>query len=211
MIRTAVTLLRRVLRWLLEQRRTLRRLVLLTPILLFGSAAVWIVVDGLSDELYPADIGVVLSSRVLYSGQPAASLEARLDKAAELYAEGYFPHIMVSGGVGRSGYDEALVMRAYLTRQGIPVEVITVDSGGYDTYQTAHNTARFMDQNGLASAMLISQYFHLTRAKLAARRFGIAEVYGAHADYFHARRDPWSIVREIVGVYAYLLRAYPGL
>jgi vancomycin permeability regulator SanA len=184
--------------------------VLLTPTLLFFGAAAWIVIDGLNDELRPADIGIVLGNRVLWNGQPAASLQARLDKTAELYQDGYFPQVIVSGGVGRSGYDEAVVMRDYLVRQGVPVEMIHVDSDGYDTYQTTRNAAMFMDQNSIKRAMLISQYFHLTRAKLAARRFGISVVYGAHADYFHARRDPWSIVREVLGVYAYLLRSYPA-
>jgi vancomycin permeability regulator SanA len=202
---------RRVLKWLLAQRSIMARVVLLTPTLLFLGAAAWIVTDGLNDEMRPADLGIVLSSRVLYNGQPAASLEARLDKAVELYTDGYFPEVMVSGGVGRSGYDEALVMRDYLVQKGISEEVITVDSGGYDTYQTARNAAVYMHQNDLKRAMLISQYFHLTRAKLAARRFGIAVVYGAHADYYHARRDPGSMVREILGLYAYLLRSYPAL
>ena len=199
----------RALKWLQAHRRVFLRVVLLTPTLLFFGAAAWIVIDGLNDELYMADIGAVLGSEVSRSGQPAASLQARLDKTAELYQDGYFPQVIVSGGVGRSGYDEAVVMRDDLVRQGVPVEVIHVDSGGYDTYQTARNAAVLMAQNDLESVMLVSQYFHLTRSKLAARRFGIRVVYGVHADYFNTRRDPGWIGREVLGVYAYLLRSYP--
>ena len=89
----------RALKWLQTHRRAFLRVVLLAPSLLFLGAAVWIVIDGLNDELYTADIGVVLGSEVSRSGQPAASLQARLDKTAELYQDGYFPQVMVSGGV----------------------------------------------------------------------------------------------------------------
>jgi len=52
---------------------------------------------------------------------------------------------------------------------------------------------------------VVSQYFHLPRARLALRRFGIETVYSAHAFFFEAR-DVYSSVREVFGYGEYLWR-----
>jgi len=66
-----------------------------------------------------------------------------------------------------------------------------------------------MRARGLRSVVAVSQYYHLTRTKLALRRFGVADVHGAHAPIELELREPWSLLRELVGYYRYLLRGYP--
>jgi uncharacterized SAM-binding protein YcdF (DUF218 family) len=64
-----------------------------------------------------------------------------------------------------------------------------------------------MRERGFRSVLIISQYHHLPRARLAMRRFGIAPVYTAHARYFEWR-DIYSICREIPGFLKYACRSY---
>ena len=52
--------------------------------------------------------------------------------------------------------------------------------------------------------MAISQYFHLTRCRLAFRQAGIAPVYSAHAKLWEWR-DLYSTPREVVGLLAYAM------
>ncbi|MBS0297931.1 MAG: YdcF family protein [Proteobacteria bacterium] len=157
---------------------------------------------GLHDRLAPADLGVVLGSKVYPSGRPSPSLQARLEKTLELYRAGKFRTVMVSGGTGREGWDEAQVMRAWLVARGVPDTAIVVDSQGVDTLATARNASALMRARGFRSAMIVTQYFHVPRARLAMRKCGVAHLSWAHADLFELR-DAFSLPREVVGYSVY--------
>ena len=168
-----------------------------------------ICVDGLRDRIGKADVGVVLGNKVETNGMPSARLAARLDKAVELYRRREFPVVIVSGGRGREGYDEGMVMRDYLIGKGVPAASIIVDLHGDTTMRTAENGAAIMRTRGYRSAFLISQYFHISRTRLAFSRCGIDATYNAHARYFEAR-DLLSIPRDAIGYLSYLAIARCG-
>lgn len=173
---------------------------------LFLLAAAAIVADGLSDHLGRSDVGVVLGSKVELDGRPSPRLAARLDEAAALYRRGLFAAVIVSGGVGKEGFDEGRVMAAYLVAHGVPAGAIITDSHGDTTWATAVNTAAIMRAHGWTRATAITQYFHISRTRLALKRQGIAVVYTGHPSHFEAR-DPWAIAREVAGYVSYLARA----
>jgi vancomycin permeability regulator SanA len=150
---------------------------------------------------------VVLGAFIESNGQPSARLHARLEKAAELYKKGFFPTIIVSGGVGKRGFDEAAIMKADLLRDGIPPQHILVDSSGNTTYLTAKNTAHLMRERGLQRVFIISQFYHVPRARLAFNRFGVPNVYYAHANYFEWN-DIYSLAREVFAITYYAIRHY---
>jgi vancomycin permeability regulator SanA len=166
-----------------------------------------IVVDGLRDDVQVSDVGVVLGSKVMPDGTPSARLRARLDKAAELYRQGMFKHIIVSGGTGVEGFNEAQVMAAYLAdRQSISRAAIFLDEHGNTTEATAFNTAAMMKANGLKSALVVTQFFHVSRSRYALHRAGVETVSSAHANYFEAR-DLYSLGREMFALPAYWIGA----
>ncbi|MCM3714733.1 YdcF family protein [Alkalihalobacillus oceani] len=179
-------------------------LLLLVLLLWFIIHSAIMIADGLQDDARQTDVAVVLGNKVDDNGQPAHRLQARLDKAADLYQQGYFPFIIVSGGVGKEGFDEAEVMKDYLMNRGIPAEQILTDSAGNNTFLTAKHTDAIMNDSGFTSVTVISQYFHITRTKLAFHKAGIENVSGAHADLFEWR-DLYSIFREWPAFYKYLL------
>src|SRR3990172_6679403 len=55
---------------------------------------------GMTDRAQPADVIVVLGSRVYRSGQPGPSLTRRAKWAVALYKKGVAPVIICSGGLG---------------------------------------------------------------------------------------------------------------
>lgn len=167
-----------------------------------------ICVDGCSDEDAPADLAVVLGNHVSADGALSGRLQRRLDRALALYRQGKVPTIVVSGGRDPGSPFEAEVMKRYLVEQGVPADAVVEDRGGQNTYLTARFTAGYMQQHGLRSVIAVSQYYHISRSKLALRRFGAAEVRGAHAAMVLEPREPWSLLRELVGYYTYLLRDY---
>jgi vancomycin permeability regulator SanA len=173
---------------------------------LFVVAAALIALSGVRDDIHPADVAVVLGNEVRADGTPHPRLAARLDAALALYDSGVVKNVIVSGGIGRSGFDEAAVMKSYLVARGVPAERIVADSLGVTTAATAANTVAILRQKQWTSVVVVSQYFHIPRCRLAMRRVGIAPVYSAHARYFEWR-DLYSTAREVVGYPAYLLGA----
>jgi len=191
-------------------RKRIKKLLLIASVsfaLAYIVSGLLIVIDGLSDDIHAADVAIVLGSKVEVSGVPSTRLRARLDRAVELYKQGLFQHVIVSGGTGSEGFDEAAVMKAYLIEKGVPGDQVYVDSQGASTYLTAKNSSRMMKENNWRSALVVSQYFHISRTKLALRRFGVSPVFSAHADYFELR-DIYSIAREVFGYGGYLFQSY---
>lgn len=174
--------------------------VVIAAFLIASSLLIFI---GMNDEIHEADVAVVLGNTVNPDGSPSRRLAARLDAAIELYQRGLFDNVIVSGGVGREGFDEAAVMKDYLTRRGIPQNKIIADSLGLTTSATAKNVAAIAKEHNWSSVFVISQYFHIPRCRLALSRAGIEPVYAAHARYFEFR-DIYSALREVIGYLAYL-------
>jgi vancomycin permeability regulator SanA len=164
-----------------------------------------IVINGFRDEGRPADVALILGSKVHRGGELSSGLERRLQKGVELYRKHLVKALIVSGGLGREGFQEADVMRDYLLKQGVPDQDILVDRNGDNTRLSAIHTRRILVDRNWHSAIAVTQYYHITRAKLALREEGVQDVTGAHADYRFAITDPWSIAREWVGYYAYLV------
>lgn len=164
-----------------------------------------IVVDGLTDEVRPSDVVVVLGSKVNPDGTPSPRLVARLGRALELYQAGVTPRILVSGGTGIEGVPEGTAMKRWLVAHGVPEAAVIVDDQGVDTRATARNAAALMRTHDLRSAIVVSQYFHIPRTKLAFAQEGVPGVGSAHPDYFELR-DLYSIAREVPGYTSYLLR-----
>ncbi|MCW7541017.1 YdcF family protein [Aquabacterium sp. A7-Y] len=170
------------------------------------AAAVVIAIAGLRDHIEPADAIVVPGNTVAPDGTPSTRLQARLDRALEVYRQGAAPLIIVSGGTGKEGHDEARRMASYLVEHGVSPDAVLRDSAGHDTWATATNVARIARQRHLKSVLVATQYFHVPRTRLALVRSGVPVAGTVHARYFEAR-DLYSLAREVAGFAAY----YVGL
>lgn len=175
---------------------------ILCAFIIFIICVAFIAYDGLHDHIIKADLIIVLGNKVNLDGKPSLQLKSRLDKTVELYKAGISKRILVSGGFGKEGFDEAIVMADYLINFNIPKEAITIDSSGVDTMSTAKNAKTFMQVQNLTSALVVTQYFHISRSKLALRKLGVTNLGNAHAHYFSIR-DFYSLPREVIGYAVY--------
>ena len=107
-----------------------------------------IVFFGTTDYRRPADVAVVFGAQVHPAAAPSSTLTWRVDTAVELYREGLVDRLVMSGGVGESGYDEALVMRDMAVERGVPASAIVVDSQGVNTEATVANSVRLFAARG---------------------------------------------------------------
>ena len=184
-----------------------RRLLFLAvvPLAIPALCVAALVIDGLTDVVGKSDVAVVPGNMVYPDGTPSRRLAARLDRARALYAEGRVKAVIVSGGTGAEGYDEARAMKAWLVAHGVPASVIIEDSEGVTTMATARNSAAIMRAHGMNTAAVATQYFHVPRTVLALRKTGVTVNQTSHARYAEWR-DLYSIPREVVGYASYLIR-----
>ena len=161
-----------------------------------------IVADGLNDTTTATEAAIIFGTTVHENGQLSARLQARLNRGLKLYNDGLVAHIIVSGGLGKEGHLEGSKMAEYLQQQGIPKTNITIDNEGNTTRLTADTVVRLHPK--LSSVTVVTQYFHVSRARLAMQQAGIAQVEGAAPNYFELR-DVYSTVREFFGFYKYWL------
>jgi uncharacterized SAM-binding protein YcdF (DUF218 family) len=178
---------------------------LLAGLVVLGSLGV--AMAGLNDDIQSSDLGVVLGSQVSPDGRPSARLQARLDEAVALYRQGVCARILVSGGTGKEGFSEAQVMARYLAER-IPPQAIMLDEHGDTTEATALNTAQIMRDHGLKSALIVTQYYHVPRTRLAFKKAGVPIVHSAHAHFF-SLRDFYAIPRELIALPVYGVRQFP--
>ena len=176
--------------------------------LLLVIASGFVIFDGRRERLAPADVIVIPANTVLPGGTPSPRLAARLDRGLQVYRAELATHIIVSGGIGRERQDEAAAMRRYLLARGVPDSAIVVDAHGVNTWETARFVSRWLRDRGGSRAIVVSQAFHVSRCKLALRRFGVISVGSAAARYWEWR-DLYSTPRETIGLVSYALRRAP--
>ncbi len=193
-----------------KKRRILFKTIFIVVIIIllsFIAECVYIVSDGLSnDNVSNADVIVVLGNKVNKDGSLSNRLKSRVEKAIELYNKNISKTIIVSGGIDKeSKINEAICMKDYLVKNGIPEQDIIVDEYGTDTYKTAENSKLIMEKNNFKSVIVVSQYFHITRSKLAFRKVGIKEVFGVCSDFWEIR-DLYSIPRDAGALLYYIVK-----
>jgi vancomycin permeability regulator SanA len=186
--------------------RLIFRLITLA-VLVFIGTAIWIVYDGLNDHGDKADVAVVPGNAIRRDGLPGAILRARLDRCIELYQKGTFPLIIVSGATKLGGYDEPAAMTNYLIEHQVPATAIIQDKVGSHTSNTGTDVAAIMQKRHLTSAMIVTNYYHITRTKLSLQHAGIHDIEQAHVGVVQ-KDDAYMLAREVVALYYYLGRFY---
>jgi vancomycin permeability regulator SanA len=174
-------------------------------VLLFPVAQVFFF--GKTDYRRPADVAVVFGAQVHGNGRASTSLHDRMTTAIQLYNDGLVKHLIVSGGVGDSGFNEAIVMRDMAVDAGVSPEDIAVDSNGVNTTATVVDTVPFFDEDGWRRVVAVSQFYHLPRIKLAYQRAGWNVLTVPAGTSKPIKENPYLVMREIPAFWVYYLRA----
>ncbi|MGH9658910.1 MAG: YdcF family protein [Bryobacteraceae bacterium] len=149
------------------------------------------------DEARPADVILVLGAAE-YRGRPSPVLKARLDHALALYRKHLAPRILTTGGSGGDpDFTEGGVGRAYLIEHQVPAEAILVEPESESTAHSAVAVAEIMQRMNLRSCIVVSDGYHIFRAKRMLESRGI-EAYGS------PRPSPggngwWQYLRQAAG------------
>ncbi len=160
-----------------------------------------------TDETRSVEAIVVLGA-AQFNGRPSPVLRARLDRALEVYNDGYAPIIVVSGGrVSGDQFTEAEAGRDYLVERGVPEEAILLEDAGSDSWESMRGVAALLEPRNVDRVLLVSNGFHLLRVEIMARDLGLTAFSTASTS---GPIRPWSapefsyVIREAAGIVAYL-------
>ncbi|AQQ30180.1 YdcF family protein [Burkholderia cenocepacia] len=175
----------------------------------WAAAAAAIVIHGMRMPCDPADVAVIFGNALDDAGAPKPVLAARLDVGVRCYRAGQCPAFLVSGAIDGPGLNEATAMRDYLVARGVPADRIAVDDQGDNTLATARHTLAYLHAHRLSRVLIVSQYYHLARARLAFERVGIARsnISAAYPRRFQWR-DVYSSWREVPAYAVYAVRLW---
>jgi uncharacterized SAM-binding protein YcdF (DUF218 family) len=141
-----------------------------------------------------ADAIVVLGCSVRGDG-PSPALARRVECGMACFARGDAPLLVLCGG-GPGDRPEAAAMREIAIAGGIPDGAIVLEPRSRNTYENAVETARLMRAAGLKTLILVSDRYHLPRARLLFRRAGLIVLATAHPPPRGLWRDLPLIARE---------------
>ena len=164
---------------IVRRRRWPRRLGIGVGVLVLGAIVYYGVTlyqvhsTGLSDQVRPVDAIVVMGA-AQYDGRPSPQLAARLDHAADLWAEGLAEVVVVTGG-NQPGdrFTEAEASANYLVDRGVPAEAILQEDASHSTYASLDAVSALLHRRGLFSVLLVSDPFHSLRTRLTAQELGL--------------------------------------
>jgi len=144
---------------------------------------------------------IVLGAAVWAGGVASPSLYRRALHAASLWHAGGVARIVATGGVGRHAPAEAEVAAAVMRAQGVPPEAILCETRSRSTFENIA-FARLLLSDDTARIILVSDRYHLLRARLVARLIGLRVTsdgpprYGATAVW----RRAFLILREALAL-----------
>ncbi|MCI9156716.1 MAG: YdcF family protein [Lawsonibacter sp.] len=182
--------------------------------LLLAGAAVFAlllgqVMSGARDEIYGDPQVMVILGCKLERWGPSVMLQDRLDKALEYLEDHPDMTVVVSGGQGAGEpASEAQGMADYLADHGFDRENIILETQSQNTDQNLRYSALHLAEAGIdirEGVVLVSNGFHLTRAKMLAGRAGFENISTLAAPSSHTPtrlkmyvREPLALVKSFV-------------
>jgi uncharacterized SAM-binding protein YcdF (DUF218 family) len=137
----------------------------------YATYRVW--AQGQRDEQRAADAIVVMGA-AQYDGRPSPLFAARLDHAVELYRAGLARRFIVTGGKADGDRTtEAASGRAYAIARGVPGDAILVEDGSRTTLASIRAVRNVLRDNGLRTAIFVSDRPHMLRVLRMAADDGI--------------------------------------
>jgi len=167
------------------------------------------VLGGARDELRGEPNAMIILGCQVKPWGPSILLQDRLDEALEYLADHPDMLVVVSGGQGSDEpTSEAQAMADYLEEHGFAPENILLEDRSHNTMQNFAYSKEVLEQQGYdleQGVLVVSNGFHLTRARMLAGRAGFVEVstLAAPSSHLPSRlhmyiREPLALVKSFL-------------
>ena len=173
------------------------------------SALLGAVLAGAHDQLLGEPrVMIVLGCQVREDG-PSVLLRDRLDEALAYWEDHEDTLIVVSGGQGSNEpTTEARAMADYLEERGVEGDQILLENRSHNTAQNLRYSRALLEEAGedlSGGVIVVSNGFHLTRARMLAQRAGFDQVSTLAAPTSHLPsrlqmyiREPLALVKSFL-------------
>ena len=167
------------------------------------------VLSGAHDDVSGSPQVMIILGCQLHDWGPSIMLQDRLDKALEYLEDHPDMTVVVSGGQGENEpTSEAQGMADYLADHGFARENIILETQSHNTHQNLTYSARHLEEAGVdikSGVMIVSNGFHLTRARMLAGRAGFENISTLAAPSSHVPsrlkmyiREPLALVKSFL-------------
>ena len=117
---------------------------------------------------------LILGAAVWPDGAPSPTLRRRTLHAAALWRRGGVRFLIPCGGLGLHPPTEAEAMRALLLAEGVPSGAIHLEDRSRNTHENLLFALPILADLGATQAVIVTDATHAPRARLIARRLGLA-------------------------------------
>ncbi|MCL2365595.1 MAG: YdcF family protein [Oscillospiraceae bacterium] len=167
-----------------------------------------LIISSAHTEEADVDVLIVLGAG-LRNNEPSLILRGRLDAAIMYMEHRAGVPVIVSGGLGQGvAITEAEAMFHYLRARGIDESLIWKEGLSTNTYENLMFSRTIMEENGIdvdnAKVAVVSNEFHLFRARMIARNAGF-EAVGVAAEtpslslrVLYSFREAFALANEIL-------------
>lgn len=184
-----------------KKRPWLRALLglVLAGVLVFGAllGQIW---SGAKDDIHGNPGVLIILGCQVKSWGPSVLLQDRLDTALAYLDSHPDLTVVVSGGQGDDEpVSEARCMYDYLTAHGVDGTRILMEDQSHSTFENFRFSWDILEAQGYdltQGVLVVSNGFHLTRAKMLAGRVGFTEVSTLAAPSSHLPSHLYMLVRE---------------
>lgn len=167
------------------------------------------VLSGAHDDVSGSPQVMIILGCQLHDWGPSIMLQDRLDKALEYLEDHPDMTVVVSGGQGENEpATEAQGMADYLADHGFARENIILETQSHNTFQNMTYSAKHLKEAGVdleEGVLIVSNGFHLTRARMLAGRAGFENISTLAAPSSHVPsrlkmyiREPLALVKSFL-------------
>lgn len=184
--------------------------LILVGVLSFGGLFAAVMYGSYNHITGDPQVMVILGCRVMPGGEPSMLLQDRLETALDYLEEDPDILVVVSGGQGSNEpVSEAACMAGWLEERGISEDRIFQEDQSSNTKENLIFSKDLLAQEGIdvgeTDVLVVSNGFHLTRARMLAERFGYGEVstLAAPSSHIPSRiqmyiREPLALVKSFL-------------
>ncbi|MHB8625446.1 MAG: YdcF family protein [Aggregatilineales bacterium] len=126
------------------------------------------------------DAIIVLGAGANWDGSPTTSQIRRVTHGVALYKQGVAPRLLCTGRRAPGHLkSEAQTCVELAQTQGVPADAILREDASANTQENIIQSQRVMAANGLHTAVIVSDLYHLFRAQWLCGWYGLAASYSA--------------------------------
>lgn len=156
-----------------QKQRTLTICITTVVIIMIIYSYFSVYTYGKKTTLNHADVAIVLGAAA-WGNTPSPVFKERINHAIDLYFSNQVDKLIFTGGKQiETDFAESEVARLYALQQGVKEEDILIETNSQVTYENLLNAKTIMELEGIKTALIVSDPYHMKRSMFFAEELEI--------------------------------------